>query len=181
MLLTVRVMSQAAFYALWAFVLVLPWDALANLPGLGSIPRIVGLVASAVGVVHILARRRIRPLSLFHVLAVLFVLWTGVSVFWSIDPEATRTVVMTYLQLVVLVWLIWEIAWSPDHQRALLQAFVLGACVAAVLTIHNYLSGDDWSALTDVARFEALNQDPNDLGLTLALAIPMAWYVGLSQ
>lgn len=175
-------MSQAAFYALWGFVFALPLDPLANLPVLGSIPRIVGLVASAVGILHILARRRVRPLSWFHVFAVLFVLWAGVSSFWSIDPDATRMRFVTYLQLLVLVWLIWEIAWSPERQRALLQAYVLGVCVAAVATIHNYVLGDPWRVPLDdaeAARFVALNQDPNYLGVTLVLGLPMAWYLGL--
>lgn len=173
-------MRQAAFWALWCFVLVLPWDAFTRLPVLGSIPRLIGLGALAVGVLYILARRRVRPLSWFHVFAILFVLWAGVSSFWSIDPDATRTVFKTYLQLLVLLWLIWEIAWSPERRHALLRAYVLGAGVAAVLTIHDYLSGV--IALETVAgRFAALNQDPNDLGLTLALGLPMAWYVSLSQ
>jgi O-antigen ligase len=176
-------MSQAAFYALWAFVLVLPFDPLANLPVLGSIPRIVGLVASAVGILHILARRRVRPLSWFHVFAVLFVLWAGMSSFWSIDPAATRMRFVTSLQLLVLVWLIWEIAWSPERQRALLQAYVLGVTVAAVATIHSYLSGTavlgEWGFETQ--RFVGLRQDPNEMGVILALGLPMAWYLGLAQ
>ena len=173
-------MSQAAFYALWAFVFVLPWDPLANLPILGSIPRIVGLVASAVGVLHILARRRVRPLSWFHIFTILFVLWAGVSSFWSIYPEATRMRFVTSLQLLVLVWLIWEIAWSPERQRGLMQAYVLGVCVAAAAIIRNYVSGAsylDYFAL-ETARYVALNQDPNELGVILALGLPMAWYLG---
>ncbi len=173
-------MSKAAFWSLWCFVFVLPWDVLTNLPVVGSIPRLVGLAASAVGVLYILARWRVRPLSWFHLFAVLFVLWAGATSLWSVDPEATQTVFLTYLQLLVLVWLISEIAWSPARQRALFQAYVLGAGVAAVLTIHDYLSGV--IALDTVAgRFAALNQDPNDLGLTFALGLPMAWYVSLSQ
>src|SRR6266566_9947600 len=70
-------MSNAAFWVLWCFVFVLPWDVLTKLPVVGSIPRLVGLAASAVGVVYILARRRVRPLSWFHMFAVLFVLWAG--------------------------------------------------------------------------------------------------------
>jgi len=173
-------MSKAAFWSLWCFVFVLPWDVLTNLPVVGSIPRLVGLAASAVGVLYILARWRVRPLSWFHLFAVLFVLWAGATSLWSVDPEATQTVFLTYLQLLVLVWLISEIAWSPARQRALFQAYVLGAGVAAVLTIHDYLSGV--IALDTVAgRFAALNQDPNDLGLTFALGLPMAWYVSLSH
>src|SRR5256885_10221647 len=51
------VMSNAAFWSLWCFVFVLPWDKFIVIPVLGSIPRLVGLVASAVGVVHVLAQR----------------------------------------------------------------------------------------------------------------------------
>jgi O-antigen ligase len=176
-------MSQAAFYALWAFVFVLPWDPLANLPVLGSIPRIMGLVASAVGIVHILARRRVRPLSWFHVFTVLFVLWAGVSSFWSIDPDATHMRFVTSLQLLVLVWLIWEIAWSPERQRGLLQAYVLGVCVAALATIQNYVSGAAWLNYwtVETSRYVALNQDPNELGVILALGLPMAWYLGFAD
>ena len=177
-------MSKAAFGALWCFVLVLPWDVFLYVPVFGSLPRIVGLAASAVGVLSIVARQRVRSLSWFHLSAVLFVLWAGVSSLWSVDPDATRTRFLTYLQLVVFVWLMWEIAWSPARQRALLQAYVLGASVAALVTIHNYLAGANYFSggdPTDIARFAALNQDPNELGLTLALGMPMAWYVSLAE
>jgi O-antigen ligase len=173
-------MSKAAFRFLWCFVFVLPWDAFIHLPVLGSIPHLVGLLASAVGILHILGRRRLRPPSGFHVFAVLFVLWAGMSSFWSIDPEATRTRFLSYLQLAVLVWLIWEIAWSPERATALLQAYVLGAAVAGVATVYNYLSGASFAHSYDL-RFTALNGDPNEVGLTLALGLPMAWYLSLTQ
>src|SRR2546427_2803364 len=67
-------MSKAAFWSLWCFVFVLPWDKFIVIPVLGSIPRLVGLVASAVGVVHVLAQRRGRPPALFHVFSRLFFL-----------------------------------------------------------------------------------------------------------
>ena len=171
-------MSNAAFWSLWCFVFVLPWDKFILMPVLGSIPRLVGLAASAVGVVHVLARRRVRPLSWFHLFAILFVLWAGVSAFWSIDPQATRVRFLTYIQLVVLVWLIWEIAWSPERQRALLQAYVLGVSFAAGFTIHTYLLG---VPAIEGTRFTAFSFNVNELGMTLALGLPMAWYLSLSQ
>ncbi|HEV2750286.1 MAG TPA: O-antigen ligase family protein [Gemmatimonadales bacterium] len=178
-------MSRAAFSLLWCFVFILPWDKFIVLPVLGSLPRIVGLVASAVGVLYILARRRVRPLAWFHVFALLFVIWAGVSAFWSFDPQATRVAFLTYLQLLVLVWLIWEIAWTPERQRALLQAYVLGVSVAALVTIYRYLTNvplvDDATRLTDAMRFTAFSYNVNELGMTLALGLPMAWYLSLSQ
>ena len=170
-------MSNAAFRLLWCFVFVLAWDSFSGVPVFGSIPRLVGFGVSAFSVLYIVARRRIRPLCWFHVFAVLFVLWAGVSGFWSIDPEATRTRFLTYLQLLVLVWLIWEVAWSPERQRALLQAYVLGVSVAAVVTVHGYV----WGVPVEEGRFSALSFNPNELGMILALGLPMAWYISLSQ
>src|SRR5207249_3256334 len=89
-------LSKAASACLWCFVFVLPWDVYAELPVVGSIPRLVGIVASTVGVLYIGARRRVRPLSWFHLLTFLFVLWAAVSTLWSIDTEATRTRLLTY-------------------------------------------------------------------------------------
>ena len=91
-------LSKAAFAGLWCFVLVLPWDVYAEFPVVGSIPRLVGIVASAVGVLYIVARRRVRPLSWFHVLALWFVFWAALSMLWSIDQDATRTRLLTRSQ-----------------------------------------------------------------------------------
>jgi O-antigen ligase len=172
-------MGKLAFILLWCFVFAMPWEEVIQLPLLGSIPRLVGGVASVAALLHVVHRGRVRPLSWFHVLALLFVLWAGLSDFWSTDPEATRERFQTYVQLAALVWLIWELAWLPRHQDALLRAYVLGACVAAVGTIHNYMSGV--SIEPGAARFAGLNSNPNELGLTAVLALPMAWYLSLSH
>src|SRR6266480_3735391 len=110
--------------------------------------------------------------------AFVFVLLAGLSSLWSIDSDATRDRVLTYSQLAALVWLIWEIVWSPARQRGLLQAYVLGACVAAAGTIQSYLAG---ISLTEAGRFSTLNSNPNQLGLTLAMGLPMAWYLALAE
>src|SRR5437764_14892818 len=165
-------LSKAAFACLWCFVFVLPWDVYAELPVVGSIPRLVGIVASTVGVLYICARRRVRPLSWLHLLTFLFVLCAAASTLWSIDTEATRTRLLTYLQLTVLVWLIWAIAWPPQRTRALLGAYVLGVAVASVATIRDYLSGEH--AAGYAGRFNALSNTPNELGMTLAIGLPMA-------
>src|SRR5713101_8011575 len=172
-------MSKAAFRFLWCFVFILPWEEVIRLPVFGSLPHLVGVVALGVGVLHILARRRFRTLSWFHLFGALFVLWSGLSGFWSIDPEATQHRFMTYLQLAVSVWLIWELAWTPERRQALLQAYVLGASVAAVGTVYSYLSGVPFAA--DPVRFTALNENPNYFGLTLVFGLPMAWYLSLAQ
>src|SRR5438128_1139747 len=172
-------MSEAAFVLLWCFVFVVPWEEVVPVPFLGSLPHLIGVAACIGGTLHVLARGSLRPLSWFHWFAIAFVLWAGVSSLWTIDPVATRARLMTYLQLVVLVWLIWEIAWSPERQRALLQAFVLGVSFAAVVTVHRYLS--HVAIVDEATRFTALSFNVNELGMTLVLGLPMAWYLSFSQ
>lgn len=171
-------MRKTAFALLWTFVFVIPWEDFVQFPGLGSLPRLVGLVACATAVLHVFGRGSVRRPSWFLLLAAGFVLWAGLSSFWSIDPDATRARVLTYGQLAVLVWLLQENAWSPDRRRLLLEAYVLGASLAAIAVIYNFSAG---ISVADPSRFAAMNANPNYLGLTLALGVPMAWYVGLSQ
>ncbi|MGH7498429.1 MAG: O-antigen ligase family protein, partial [Gemmatimonadales bacterium] len=81
----------------------------------------------------------------------------------------------TYIQLFLVLWMIWELAPEPRKQFGLLLAYVLGAYVAAFNTIYVY-----HSEVGLERRFAAEGFDPNDLGMTLALAIPMAWYLGMT-
>src|SRR5256885_16831753 len=77
-----RAMGKAAYGALWCFVLVLPWDVFVNLPVVGSIPRMVGLVASAGGVLFFLVGRSLTQLAWFYLFRGLFVAVVGVIRFW---------------------------------------------------------------------------------------------------
>lgn len=172
-------MNRVAFALLWSFVFVVPWEEVVQLPAFGSVPRLLGILACTIGSVHILARGAVRRPSGFHLFAILFVLWACLTAFWTLDPESTRQRVLTYLQLLVMMWLIWELAVSPPRQRALLQAFVLGASVAALATLRNYLRG--MALEGGFARFSGFNANPNELGLTLALALPVAWYLGIAD
>src|SRR2546425_9715416 len=87
-------MSKAAFWSLWCFVFVLPWDKFIVIPVLGSIPRLVGLVASAVGVVHVLAQRRGRPLSLYYRFSPAFFVLVRGGALLAVDTGATGVPVL---------------------------------------------------------------------------------------
>jgi O-antigen ligase len=172
-------MRAAAFALLWCFVFAVPWEEVVHIPVIGSMPRLIGVAACAAGVLYVVARGGVRPPSGFHILAVSFLLWAGTTILWSIDPAATGRRVLTYVQQVVWVWLIWQLAWSARHRRALLGAYVLGASLAALSTVRNYVTGV--SLDVQAARFAGLNANPNDLGLTLVLGLPMAWYLILAE
>jgi O-antigen ligase len=80
--------------------------------------------------------------------------------------------------LLVFVWLGWQITRSERDIRWLAGGYVLGCSVAAALTWQAFLAGE-WQAEFD-QRYTAPGFDPNDLGVTLSIGIPIVAYLGLS-
>lgn len=170
-------MRSAAFWCLWATVFAIPWENVVVLPGLGTLSRLLGLVAAAAGVAAVvLARKARRPSPMFVALGV-YTVWGCLTVFWTIDPELTRLRLITSVQLLALVWLVFEFASEPVRFRQLAQAFVLGGWVAASNSWANLLSGN----ATTYMRFGATGFDANDFALTIALAVPFAWHIGVTE
>lgn len=163
----------------WMFVFTVPWQNVVVIPGLGTISKVLGIAAIGATLVHVLMRGRIRHLGLFHWIAIAYLMWVLLSGFWAIaKPESVLSDLSTYVQIIVMMWVIWEAAPTPARLTSLLQAYVLGAYVAAADTIQNYLTGA--AIREDAARFSASGFDPNDLGMLLALALPMAWYISFT-
>jgi O-antigen ligase len=168
-------MNKIAFLALWFLVFSTAWEELVEVAGFGRISRLIGLVAFATWLLSVFTERGFRRLAPAHLLIILFVSWSALSIFWSIDPESTFRLSSTYLQLALLVWLIWELATTERRQLLLLQGYVLGAYLSAGYTIVLYLS-----SAAKLSRYAASGYNPNDLGFTLVLALPVAWYLSLA-
>ncbi|HEX6051215.1 MAG TPA: O-antigen ligase family protein [Gemmatimonadaceae bacterium] len=164
-------MHNVAFLALWIVVFTIPWENVVVIPGVGAVTRLLGLVAFAAGAATIVTEGRFRRPGALVLLALCFVLWTGLTLFWTIDYQTSQTRLETYAQLALFVWLVSELAITDARRRQLLQAFVLGSYVCALAIVSNYVSG----AALEVGRYSATGANPNDLGAVLALTIPMAW------
>jgi O-antigen ligase len=169
-------MTTIAYGALWLFCFAVPWQNILLIPGVGTISRLMGIVAFGLTVFAVVVSARVRRLQPFHVAAVLFVICAGFGVFRTADEGRAITKFGTYLQLLLVLWMIWELAPTYQRTRGLLLAYVCGAYVAAINTIMVYRS----LAGTSARRFAAAGFDPNDLGMILALAVPMAWYLGMT-
>jgi O-antigen ligase len=168
-------MTSVAYAGLWIFVFALPWDRLIVLPGLNIVTRVTGALAFGLTLLVIVISGRVRRWRVFHTAALLFVIWTGFAV-WMIEMPAIPQKYYTFVQLFLVLWMIWELAPTEKRQRGLLGAYVLGACVPAVATILLYLREGGV-----LKRFSAGGADANSLGMTLALAVPIAWYLGLTS
>jgi O-antigen ligase len=169
--------TRFAFLWLWIFVFSMPIEKAIEFPGIGSISKIAGFVALAAGVLAITLQLRFRIPGPFQVALAVFVLWAAITVRWTISPEYTVERIMTYVQLLSLVLLIWEFCTEERHVLNLMGAYVLGTLVPAGDTLHRFLSGQQ----TFYNRYATTGFDPNDLALTLALSLPMSYYLSLRQ
>lgn len=168
-------MSAIAYVGLWLFVFSVPWDNLIIIPGVGVVTKITGGLAAALALLAAVAAGRFRRWHAFHLAALLFVLWTaGVLLFISHGVRPPRKL-GTFVQLLIMVWMVWELAPSRQRLLGLMTAYVLGAYVTAFDTIRLYRTAGG-----ALRRFAAGAFDPNDLAMILALALPMAWYLGMS-
>jgi O-antigen ligase len=167
-------MTSVAYAGLWIFVFAVPWERLIVLPGLSIVTRATGALALGLTLLAIVISGRVRRWRVFHTAAFLFVIWTGFAV-WVLGMPRIPLKYFTFVQLFLVLWMIWELAPTYERLRGLLAAYVFGCCVPAIATILLYLR--EGGALR---RFSAGDADANSLGMTLALAVPIAWYLSLT-
>jgi O-antigen ligase len=168
-------LENAAWLLLCLLVFSIPWEKSVWVPGVGTVSRFLGIVALAGGLLAAMRRRWARPPNLALALAAVFVLWAGATYFWSLAPGATAARGWTFVQLLAMAWLIWDQARVPDRPPQLMQAYVCGAVLASLATLVRYAQNQQ----TYYRRYAAAGFDPNDLALTVALSIPMAFYLAL--
>jgi len=167
------VLSRLAFTSLWLLVFAMPWEDAITISGFGTGVRLIGMVAVGFGVLAIIERGKIRRPAAGHIVMGLFVLLAALSYMWSLYPEGTLTQTYSYIQLFAMVWLIWELAPRVRDQMRLMQAYVLGTFVSGIDTIYLFLSHQE----SVYQRYAGAGLDANDLGLIMALSIPMSYYL----
>ena len=171
-------LAKLAFAFLWLMVFAIPWENAVMVPGVGTIARLIGVLAGGLGVLAIIERQSLRLPSPGHVLITLFVLWEAASYFWSVNPEETLLAVGSCLQLLVMVWLIWELASREGEQRRLMQAYVLGTYVSGIDTLYRFFFHIESQY---VNRWVSTGFNPNDLALFMALSIPVSYYLAIQS
>ncbi len=165
-------MSRLAFFALGAFVFTIPWENVVQLDAFGTISRVVGYAAVGIGGITILAGGRVRAPGAIHIQLIVLICLVGASILWTVDRLKTVTELLTYGQLLAMVWLIWELAPDMSRQLKLMEAYVAGCVVCAAGTFHAYANGVAFGN-----RYSAEGMNPNELAIAMAIGIPFAWHV----
>jgi O-antigen ligase len=174
-------LHKLAFAALTALVFTIPWEGLTSVASFGTLTRVIGFVAIALGIASVVHKGRValRKPSLFLVLMSFFVLWKVLSYFWSIHPEATLLRLLTFVQLLALVWLIWQLCRSDRESTVLMQSYIFGAYIVIIAMIMTFIGGgprESWQF-----RYEVDGVNANEVAAIMAVGIPLAWYLIYSR
>lgn len=177
-------MNKFSFYALVLFIFSLPWQDIVALPGGSalSVSRLVGLVLIAAAVVATLSRGlvRLRVPALTLIVTGLFCTWAtlgSIGNLWS--PTGALVKAATFVQLAVMSVVIWQLCRTEREHRALLQAFVLGAYVVAGRLVYDFATNPFVpNATQSFERYVGLGGNPNGVAAVMALALPMAYFLG---
>jgi O-antigen ligase len=170
-------MRKIAFWLSLVVIFTIPWETVVEYPALGSATRLAGFGLVAFWVVTVIFTGQLRRPVLFHLAAFLYVAWNAISVCWSADPNRTLDRVLTFAQLFILAFILWDLLTTRANLLAGMQVYVLGAYVAIGNTLFNYFAGSAFY----YERFSAAGTNPDDLGAVLALGIPLAWYLADSK
>ena len=177
-------MNRFSFYALVVFFFTLPWQDIVALPGGGvlSVSRLVGLALIVAGLGATLRRGtlRLRVPAVTLVLTVLFAFWAATGSLWNrVSPGAAAYSSVTYVQLAIMSVLIWQLCRNLQDHRILLQAYVLGAYIVGGKIVFDYLTNPFVpNSLQSMERYTGLGGNPNGVATAIALALPLAWYLG---
>jgi O-antigen ligase len=166
-------MRQIAFWLSLLLIFAIPWENSAKFEGLGSLAKLIGVAVAGMWFAAVARSGELRGFRQFHVLTLLFVIWNGVSILWSIDPVLTTERARTYAQTLILVVVLWDLYRTPEQLRAGMQAYVLGAFVCVGLLGHAYF----FEGGADARRLTVAGFNPNVAAFGIVLGLPMAWYL----
>lgn len=150
-----------------------------EIPGLGTAAKLIGFGLAVFWILTVIITNHLRKPGPFQIVFCIFVLWNVLSIFWSADPKNTAVQAMRWIQLLVLVFVLWDLYTTRTSVLAGLQAFVLGEFIAIGSALRNFFSGDVYYATYQ--RFSPADQsNPDGFGIIVALGIPVAWYLATS-
>lgn len=152
-----------------------PMEEVVKLPGLGTISRILGLAVFAAWAASTFTSGRTRRPAPFHTAFFALVVWVGFSTFWSLDPTASGTRLITYVQLFVLTLIVWDLCDSEESIQNAMQALIVGLWLNAANGYWNFARGIE----AEYGRFSSSGSDANEAALLLAIGIPLALFLAL--
>jgi O-antigen ligase len=111
----------------------------------------------------------------YFLLIVVFFLVVASSYAWSISPEYTWIKIKASIQMVITTVLVLNLVNNKKKLLLIIQFFLLGSFVSIFGLLYSFFF--DKPFFRDITRYTSQGLNPNDLGVIVALIIPLAWYL----
>ncbi len=170
-------LRNIALILLLLFIFIVPTEKVIFIEGLGSIAKVIGMLAMISWFLSIAFGGGFRPTEPIHTIIFLFVVWNCASLFWSVDIDATQERIISWVQIGLLMVLVWDLLDNKALIKMGVQAYVLGALFGAAGIIYNLIGSTEFV----YGRYSAGGQHAVNIGLILAIGIPMSWYLILER
>jgi O-antigen ligase len=171
-------MRKLAYILSLILIFTIPWEDAVTIADLNSITRYVGIIAAGVWVVSKFFSGKVRKPHIFHILVILFILWNIASLSWTMAYDYTYKQSKTYLQLIILTLIIWDLYTTSKALNNAMQAYILGCYVAIITTFNNFILGRE-IRLYSGGRYAGVG-NAVELALILAIGLPIAWHLATS-
>jgi O-antigen ligase len=166
-------MRKGVYWISIALVFSLPWENLIMVPGFGTMTRVLGMLLAGTWVISAVIEGEFRRPQAFHLVACAFAGWNMASVLWTLDMDKTLNRATTYVQIIALILILWDLYGTRAALRGALQAWVLGSYVSVASVVGMYRSGVE----AMYRRYSASGFNPNDIAVIFALGLPVAWFL----
>src|SRR4030066_1100908 len=108
-------MRKLAYILSLILIFTIPWEDAITIAGLNSITRYAGIIVAGAWVVSKFFSGKIRKPHFFHIIAIFFILWNIASLSWTVAYDYTYQQAKTYLQLIILIYIIWDL-YTPSKE-----------------------------------------------------------------
>lgn len=165
-------MRRISFWLVLLLAASIPLEGIGEVGPALKVTRLAALLALAAVLLAICAGSPVRRVGRVVACSAAFTVWVVLSYFWSIDPDVTLGRALTFMQLLVLVWVVWQEATTEERCTLLMKAYIVGAALAIA-----------YSLVRGSERYvERLSLgDPNTFGVLGVIGFAFAAYLVRSE
>jgi O-antigen ligase len=174
--------------SLGMFALLVPFDYVLAIGHHDSAIRVTWLAGAFAGGVLLLygvAAKRLKRPPATALFWALFMLWVGLSTFWTIDPAVSARRIPSVLTLLALYLVTVSFDIKPQELSRVLGFVACGGALAALVLVYQVAHGDIYGSIAHYMAegrgalvFGEWEGNPNELGATLVLPFSLV-FVGL--
>lgn len=168
-------MKRLVIYLITLYTFSIPWEGVITIPSVGTISRFLGIILVCLSFVDLAMCKRQKTITLSFRVLIVFVCIAIASSLWTYSDQLTLERNLTYLQLVVMSWIIYQYTDTSDSMNKIVLSYLIGCCIAVASTVWDSIYHFSYYSTQD--RYAAAGADPNEQSLILAIGITLAWYL----